>query len=206
MVLFVAGVSLTACNNVLPPGLENKVRGKAQATKERERLLTELAVVTTEKGSFTIEFFGEDVPLSVAFVRKLIEERFYDGIRVHRMVRTPVPFLVQLGDPLTRGMPGKDFVWETSDDVDKPLAGFSAAPETVAFESSPHKNERGVVGLARRPSRKEAGSHLYILLERHPQLDGEYTVIGKIVAGMEIVDKLERGDAIKSVRLVKPKN
>ncbi len=199
--LLLAGFTLSACNNVLPPELESRIRGKLAASRERERMLNEVAVFETDKGKFTVRFFGAETPASVGYVRGLIDEEFYDGIRIHRSVREPVPFLIQLGDPVTRGKPGEDFVWD-DDSTELPVAGYASAPQTIAFEASKRKNVRGAVGIARRPTKKDGGSQLYILLSDQKQLDGEYAVVGEIAEGMDVVDQLVRGDRIVKVRLV----
>jgi peptidyl-prolyl cis-trans isomerase B (cyclophilin B) len=195
---------LFACNNVLPPQLENRVRERLAADRERDRMLKEVAVVKTEKGEFTIRFFGEETPNSVLHTRRLIQDNFYDNLRVHRAIHEPIPFVVQLGDPVTRGRPGEDFRWEQGDD-DKPVAGFQSGTERVSPERSERTKKRGKVMLARQPCCDTFGSQFYILLDRYPYLDDQRdTVIGEIAAGMDVVEQLRVGDRILSIRLVEP--
>jgi peptidyl-prolyl cis-trans isomerase B (cyclophilin B) len=191
---------LAGCSNVVPKEMETRIRDRLEATRERERMMKEVAVVRTDKGTFVIQFFGEETPNSVLHVRSLIHDKFYDGIRVHRSVRNPVPFIVQLGDPVTKGRPGEDFIWD-GDQGDKPVAGFNAGSVLIPVEASKRKHERGKVALARRPSTPESGSQFYIALAAQPQLDGQATVIGQIIEGMDVVEQLDRGDRIVSIRL-----
>lgn len=194
-------LGLAACDNVLPQALEDRIRNGMREAEERERMAVEVAVFETEHGRFVVRFFGAEAPRSVMHVRRLIDAKFYDGVRVHRSVKAPMPFIVQFGDAVTKGKPGEDFVWEPSKD-DKPVAGTGAAPEYVAYEPGKRKHAKGVVGLAHRESDDRGGSQLYITLAPQPQLDGKYTVVGEIIEGFEAAEKLERGDKIESVRLV----
>lgn len=194
-------LALTACDNVLPQGLEDRIRNGMREAEERERMASEVAVFKTEKGKFVVRLLGAEAPRSVMHVRKLIDAKFYDGVRVHRSVKTPMPFIVQFGDAVTRGKPGEDFVWE-ADKNGKPVAGTGAAPEYVKFEPGKRKHAKGVVGLAHREGDDRGGSQLYVTLAPQPQLDGKFTVVGEIIEGLEAVEQLERGDKIESVRLV----
>jgi peptidyl-prolyl cis-trans isomerase B (cyclophilin B) len=198
--LAVLAAALAGCNNVLPKSVEEKVRTHLREGRERARMESEVAVFTTAKGAFVVRLFA-DVPRSVQNVRTLIDEKGYDGVRIHRAVKTPAPFVVQFGDPKTKGEPGKDFVWEPNPQG-LHVAGMGDLGKLVAFEESKHKHARGAVALAHRESDTRGGSQLYITLGPQPQLDGKFTVIGQVIEGMEVVDKLERGDAIEKVRLV----
>lgn len=191
---------LAACDNVLPQNLEDRIRGSLREAREKRRMAAEVAVFETDRGKFVVRFFGDDVPRSVLHVRRLIDDGFYDGVRVHRSVKAPVPFIVQFGDALTKGKPGDAFVWEAGDDG-KPVAGTGPAPATIAFETGKHKHAKGVVGLAHRESDDHGGSQLYVTLAPQPQLDGKFTVIGEIIEGFDAAAALERGDVIKRVRL-----
>lgn len=201
--LFGALLVTSGCDNVLPKSLEDNVRRHLRDSRERKRMLSEKAVFKTEKGSFTVRFFGPDAPKSVLFIRKLISDEFYDGLRVHRAVQSPIPFLIQVGDPITRGVPGKDFVWQ-ADRSEKPVAGFGSGATFLEFEKPKRKHTRGAVALAHRSNDKRNAGQFYITLAPQPQLDGQYTVIGEVFEGMDVVEKLQRGDRIDSVRLVAP--
>lgn len=194
-------VSLAACDNVLPQGLEDRIRKGMREAEERERMASEVAVFDTDKGKFVVRFFGAEAPRSVMHVRKLIDAKFYDGVRVHRSVKSPVPFIVQFGDAVTKGKPGEDFVWE-ADKAEKPVAGMGPAPEYVKFEPVKRRHAKGVVGLAHRESDDRGGSQLYVTLAPQPQLDGKFTVVGEIIEGLDAAAQLERGDRIKTARLV----
>ena len=194
---------VSGCNNVLPEALEDRIRSGMAEEREKERMLTEVAVFKTEKGSFTIRFYGKHTPSSVRHIRSLIEDRFYDGIRIHRSVHEPFPYIVQFGDPITRGKPGVDFVWHSAPE-DMPVAGYDGGPMLLPQETSEFVHDRGKVSMARPPSRPEVGSQLFITLSRQEHLDGEFTVIGEIIDGMDVVEQLLKGDRIRTARLTPP--
>lgn len=198
------GLSVVAgCNNVIPEALEERIRSGISEERETERMLTEVAVFETEKGSFTIRFYGEEIPTSVRHIRALIQDKFYDGTRIHRSIQEPFPYIVQFGDPITRGKPGIDFVWSGADE-NMPVAGYSGGPVLIPLEKTQHKHDRGTVSLARPESRMEVGSQIFITLSRQKHLDGEYTVIGEVIDGLDVVETLLKGDLIQTARLTKP--
>jgi cyclophilin family peptidyl-prolyl cis-trans isomerase len=203
-VLLLAAVLFGACDNVLPQSLEDRIRKNMRESEERDRMAQEVAVVETVKGKFVVRFFGNEVPRSVLHIRRLIDDKFYDNQRVHRSLKKPVPFVVQFGDGVTRGKPGEDYVWD-ADTTGKPVAGWGQAPAYVEYEPGKKKHTRGAVALARRASDKRGGSQLYIALAPQPHLDNNFTVIGEVIEGMEVVESLDRGDQIKSIRLVEDK-
>ncbi len=147
--------------------------------------LPDTALVQTNKGDFEIEFYRETSPIAVRNFEYLTLKHFYDGIKIHRY---EPDFVVQMGDPLGNGKGGPGY--------------------TIPPEFSKTKHERGTLGVARlpdqaNPERRGSGSQFYITFGRAPHLDGLYTVFGKVVKGMEVVDQLRVGDSITSIRLPK---
>ena len=137
----------------------------------------------TAKGTFEVQLFRTDAPKSVDHILALVRKHFYRGLRFHRVVAA----LAQFGDPLTRNMTYRD-AWGT---------GGSGQPIGVAEISAKHSHVRGAVGLAYSGAAKEADSQLYILKQPQPGLDGKYAVIGQVIKGMDVVDKIEVTDLIK---------
>lgn len=142
-------------------------------------------VVDTAKGAITIELFAADAPKSVEHILALVKRNFYRGLRVHRVERS----LVQLGDPQTRDMSQQAY-WGT---------GGSGSPIGVAEISRKHLHVRGAVALAHSGDPKYADSQFYIMKAASPSLDGKYAVIGQVVSGMEVVDRLEVADLVRNV-------
>ena len=152
-------------------------RAEAQGTGGKP--VKQFAIITLEKGGeIKIEFFPADAPKTVENFVTLAKKGFYDGLTFHRVVPG---FVVQGGDPKGNGTGGPGY--------------------TVKAEFNGRKHVRGTVAMARSQDPDSAGSQFYITFGPQPQLDGKYTVFGQVVSGMEHVDKIQRGDKMKSVRI-----
>ncbi|MCS7013921.1 MAG: peptidylprolyl isomerase [Chloroherpetonaceae bacterium] len=136
-----------------------------------------LATIETTKGSITVELFIEEAPFTVRNFIKLAEAKFYDGLRFHRVVPN---FVVQGGDPKGDGTGGP--------------------PYSIRTEFTRRRFERGILGLASAGKDTE-GSQFFIMHSHHPHLDGRYTAFGLVKRGMNVVDRLEVGDRILSIRI-----
>lgn len=137
------------------------------------------AILTTEKGVFTIDLLPEDAPLTVDNFIKLAKSKYFNGLEVHRVVAN---FVMQDGDPRGDGNGGP---------------GWSIRCElnTVPFE-------RGAVGMAL-SGKDTGGSQWFVTHSPQPHLDGGYTVFGRVnETGMKVVDNIVRGDKIISVKIV----
>ncbi len=144
-------------------------------------------VFETSKGTIDVETYPNEAPKTVAHILALVKKNFYNGQRVHRVVKD---FVVQFGDPQTRDMTKKD-MWGRG-----PGAG-SGQPIGAA---EPHKNrghKLGAVAMAHAGNMAQADSQIYITLRPTPELDGKYTVFGQVISGMDVVQKIEVGDVIK---------
>jgi len=137
------------------------------------------------KGDIYIRLNTKEAPKTSENFLKLVKQKFYDGIRFHRVVPR---FVVQAGDPLTK---------DPKVSLDDPRVGTGGPGYTIKFEPNNLKHKRGAIGMARTPDPDNAGSQFYICLEPQPQLDGKYVVFGEVVQGMEIVDRIQRGDVIE---------
>ena len=137
------------------------------------------ALVTTQKGSFTIELFPEDAPLTVDNFVKLARSGYYNGLEVHRLVPN---FVMQDGDPRGDGNGGP---------------GWS-----IRCEINMLSYDRGAVGMAL-SGKDTGGSQWFVTHSPQPHLDGGYTVFGRVnEVGMKVVDQIVRGDKILSVRIL----
>ena len=144
-----------------------------------------IVVVETEKGTFEFETYPNEAPKTVAHILDLINKRFYNGQRIHRQV---AGFVVQFGDQQTRDMT-KEKMWGR---VEGPAVG-------VAEFSKIRKHVRGAVALAHNGDAAKADTQMYITLADTPRLDNKYVVFGKVISGMEVVDKLKYADRIVRV-------
>ncbi len=132
-----------------------------------------MVVMNTTKGPVVIELYPNVAPKHVESFKSLIAKGFYDGLTFHRVVPG---FVVQGGDPKGDGTGGP---------------GYNVKAE---FSNLPHK--RGTVAAARSAHPDSAGSQFYIVLDENSvrHLDGQYTIFGQVVEGMENVDAIEMGD------------
>jgi HEAT repeat protein/cyclophilin family peptidyl-prolyl cis-trans isomerase len=133
------------------------------------------AYIETERGIVQIELAVIDAPLTVENFVRLARQRFFDGLPVHRVVPG---FVVQGGDPRGDGEGG---------------AGY-----TIRDELNQLPYVRGTVGMAL-DWRDTGGSQFFITQSPQPHLDGRYTVFGRVVSGMEIVDEMQQWDVIRRV-------
>ena len=154
-------------------------QGSAQSTPPAGPVL----VFETEKGTFEIETYPSHAPKTVAHIVGLVEKRFYNGLRVHRVVRN---FVVQLGDPQTRDMTKKD-VWGS---------GGSGKPIGVAEFSKVLKHSVGMVSMAHAGEPTRADSQFFIVIGPASHLDGKHQIWGKVTSGMDVVNKLAVPDRI----------
>lgn len=163
---------------------------------------TETAVIQTTKGTIRIEFFASDAPNTVASFIELADAGFYDGIKFHRVVPS---FVVQAGDPETRELSADEVrevtARQAKGDVrpGEPYIGAGGPGWTMKAEISGRKHLKGTVAMARSRALDSAGSQFYICLEPQPGLDGQYTVFGQVIEGMDVVESIEVGDAITSL-------
>lgn len=161
--------------------------GRAQRATPPAPAAGPVMVIDTAKGSIEIQLFKADAPKSVDHVLGLVKSNFYRGLRVHRVEKS----LVQFGDPQSRDM-SQRAAWGS---------GGSGTPVGVAELSRKHLNVRGAVGLAHGGNPKFADSQLYILKTASPSLDGKHVVIGQVVKGMDVVDKLDVPDVLRLVTI-----
>lgn len=140
-------------------------------------------VFETEKGTFEIETYPQHAPKTVAHIVGLVRKNFYNGLRVHRVVRN---FVVQLGDPQTRDM-AKKAQWGT---------GGSGSPIGVAEFGKGLKHAVGLVSMAHAGDPARADSQFFIVIGPASHLDGKHQIWGRITSGMDVVNKLAVPDRI----------
>jgi len=152
----------------------------AQAPQEPNPVL----VLETARGSIEIELLRGDAPKSVDYIIALVQKNFYRGLRFHRVERA----LVQVGDPASRDV-SKQAWWGRSGGLSPGIG--------VAEISKKLIHVRGSVGLAHTGDPKYASSQFYIMKDSSPSLNGKYAIIGRVRAGMPVVDTLKVADVIK---------
>jgi peptidyl-prolyl cis-trans isomerase B (cyclophilin B) len=136
------------------------------------------ATFQTDRGQVRAELFPEKAPLTVANFVNLAKRGFYDGLKFHRVIPD---FMIQGGCPQGTGTGGPGYKFE-----DEANNGV--------------RHERGVLSMANAGPNTN-GSQFFITHVATPWLDGKHTVFGKVVEGMDVVDKVAQGDVIQSVRI-----
>jgi peptidylprolyl isomerase len=125
------------------------------------------ALLETNMGNIEIELFEKEMPVTAGNFRKLVEKGFYNGVIFHRVIKN---FMIQGGDPTGTGMGGP---------------GYSIKDEF----SKNNRNDRGTISMAN-AGPNTGGSQFFINLVDNNYLDRKHPVFGKVVKGMDVVDKI----------------
>jgi cyclophilin family peptidyl-prolyl cis-trans isomerase/HEAT repeat protein len=136
------------------------------------------AAVVTEKGEIVIQLLGDDAPNTVHNFVSLVRKGYYDGFTFHRVVPN---FVIQDGCPRGDGSGGPGY--------------------TIRCEINRRHYVPGAVGMAL-AGKDTGGSQFFITHSPQPHLDGRYTIFGQVVEGMDVVESIDRGDAITEIRLL----
>ncbi len=147
------------------------------------------AVIKTDKGEIVLTFFADAAPVTVANFLNLARSGFYSDVKFHRVVPG---FVVQGGDPLSK-----------DDDPSNDGTGGPGYYLPAEFNQNLHK--KGALAMARSQDPNSGGSQFYICLDDQPNLDGQYTVFGQLVSGMEVVEAITQGDVIREI-VIRPKS
>jgi len=131
------------------------------------------AKIATSMGTIEVELYPNSAPKTVANFVSLAKSGFYDNLVWHRIVKG---FVIQTGDPNTRNGGGSRSLW-----------GTGGSPTTVPLEIDPSlHNSAGYLGMARSSDPNSGSSQFYINLANNAALDGQYTVFGKVISGMDV--------------------
>jgi cyclophilin family peptidyl-prolyl cis-trans isomerase len=146
-----------------------------EITRDNAAAIIELA----KGGRIVMEFYPQDAPNTVDNFIKLARKRFYDGVTFHRV---EPGLLVQGGDPSG--------------------TGYGDPGYKIKAEFNSRNHVEGTVAMARSDHPDSAGSQFYICLRPIPSLDGNYTVFGQVIEGMDLVKGIAKGDVMKKVTIV----
>lgn len=147
---------------------------KVVTQSHKKRTMQDVAVLDTNLGKIVISFLPEKAPGHVKNFETLAKKGFYNGTKFHRVIPG---FMIQGGDP-------------NSKDDDRSNDGMGGPGYQIKAEFNDVKHERGIVSMARSSDPNSAGSQFFIMVTKYPSLDGKYTVFGKVVEGMDVVDKI----------------
>jgi len=143
-----------------------------------------IMILELKDGDVTIELFEDVAPNHVKRIKELAESGKYDGVVFHRVIDS---FMAQTGDV--------KFGNSSNDEYNLRSAGTGGSnlPDLKEeFNDLPH--ERGTLSMARSQDPNSANSQFFICFKASPFLDRQYTVFGKVIEGMDLVDKIKRGD------------
>jgi peptidyl-prolyl cis-trans isomerase B (cyclophilin B) len=158
----------------------------SSACGRRPEVDNEVAVLETSYGRIVFEFLPTVAPRHVQNFKDLAQENFYDGTKFHRIIKDKNKIVgIQGGDPNTiNGDPG---TWGAGQPGQK----------TVPAEFSTLKHERGTISAARNEKDpNSATSQFFICITAQPSLDGQYTIFGRVIEGMNVVDSIARAPAV----------
>ena len=142
-------------------------------------------ILKLKDGEVKIELFPDDAPGHVKRIKELANSGKYNGVVFHRVIDG---FMAQTGDVQFGNSDSKEF------NLSRAGMGGSDLPDLKAeFNNLPH--ERGTLSMARSQNPDSANSQFFICFQPAPFLDRQYTVFGKVISGMEFVDKIKRGDS-----------
>ncbi len=142
-------------------------------------------ILKLKTGDVKIELFSDVAPNHVERIKKLADDGMYDNVVFHRVIDG---FMAQTGDVKFGNSSSKDF------DLRRAGMGGSDLPDLKSeFNDLPH--EKGTLSMARSSDPDSANSQFFICFQPAPFLDRNYTVFGKVIEGMEHVDKIKKGDS-----------
>ncbi len=168
------------------------------------------AKIETNKGDIIIELYNKQAPATVANFIKLAQlptdspegnGLFYDNIKFHRVIPD---FMIQTGDPQSRGEADVDFVYDPTDNPKNlPIAGTGGPGYTFADEFSPELrfDKPGVVAMANSGANTN-GSQFFITHVPTPWLNDKHTIFGQVLEGQDVVNSIQQGDFIKTISII----
>ena len=178
--------------------------------------------LTTSKGSITLELNGDAAPVTAGNFLDLVQRGAYNGTVFHRVVRDPVPFVVQGGDPSSSDPATPKSQYGTGSFVDPTSGQARFVPLELSFngEDQPRygrvvsnptelvqlklSHERGALAMARSQAPDSASAQFYIALKPLPELDGRYAVFGRVSQGLDVVDAIRQDDTIEKAVVLTP--
>lgn len=172
----------TTSTDANPPAIAAEEQA-APATSGEVDLKTKAAVMETEKGNITFELYPEQAPATVQNFAKLVSDGFYNrfNMKFHRVLPG---FVIQTGDPTGTG------------------AGGSKERIPLEAKNRLSHDAKGIVAMARGADPNSATSQFYITLAPQTSLDGKYAIFGRVIAGLDVLEKIEKNDMLYGIRLV----
>jgi peptidyl-prolyl cis-trans isomerase B (cyclophilin B) len=157
------------------PDVKAKPAQQPKDIQKKDNKMQEVAIIETRHGKIKVKFFPDKAPKHVESFKKLAKAKFYDGTTFHRVIPG---FMIQGGDP------------NSKDAKARHTHGTGGPDYTVPAEFSMTAHKRGIVSMARSQDPDSAGSQFFICQADANFLDGQYTVFGEAIEGLDVVDKI----------------
>jgi len=173
-------------DNVISDVKMQEIKDSAKSFNVNELSDDEIVFMETSKGLIKIRLFNDIAPNHCLNFKKLCNSGFYDKTSFHQVISN---FMIQGGDILTR-------------DNDRYNDGTGSPGWTISAELNDIKHKRGVLSMARSPEDiNSAGSQFFICVKDSPWLDGQYTVFGEVIEGLEVVDRISKAPTDRDLAL-----
>lgn len=155
-----------------------------------------IAILVENRGQMVAELYPDAAPKTVARILELVQAKFYDGVRFHRVDNNPKPFIIVTGDPFSKG----------DGALNDPKIGTGGSGKKIPFEANTVKFLNGTLGLVRDQRDKATGgdSQFFICNGNQSFLEGNYVAFGRVTEGLGIIQEIRLGDCITSIRELKP--
>ena len=162
----------------------------------------QLTLVIAKRGTIVMELYPNAAPKTVAHIVALVNKKFYDGLLFHRVISG---FAAQTGDPKSRKIDGAKLHGLSDIQVSQKFALGNGGSGTKVPLEPKLTHERGSVGLARSQGIDSGDCQFFFNLAPNHSLDFGYTVFGNVIKGLDVMDKIELGDRITSLRVTRGK-
>ena len=170
------------------PGAKPPVPAPEKGAMDKTATKKEVAVIKTNMGTIVFEFLPDVAPKMVENFKDLSKTGFYDGTTFHRVING---FMIQGGDPLSK-------------DNDPSNDGTGDGPRKMPAEfTTKYNHKRGMVSTARSNDPNSGSCQFFIVQKDSPSLDNQYTIFGRVLEGLEIVDKISQVPKDKGDRPLK---
>lgn len=180
--------------------------------------------ITTSRGKIILEIDGNKAPITSGNFLDLVQRDVYKETIFHRVIRSPNPFVIQGGDPLSKYLSTPENSYGTGNFIN-PVNGnsrFIPLEIKLDMEEKPRYNQllidpdllgkislqhkKGSIAMARSQSLNTGSAQFYFALKQLPELDGRYAVFGRVIKGIDVLDKINLGDKIIDAKLIEIRN
>ncbi len=178
--------------------------------------------LTTTRGVVKLELDGDAAPVTAGNFVDLVKRGVYDGTVFHRVIREPVPFVVQGGDPASSDASTLKSQYGQGSFIDPDSGQARFIPLELSYQNEEEprysrqstnpsdlqklklNHDRGSLAMARSQSPDSASAQFYIALRPLPELDGRYAVFGRVTDGLDVVDAIQQDDKLLKAKLLTP--